>query len=242
MSPPPLVMLQPPIGTLALPPGASDDITVIKIFDALRSQIIAGTIPPGTSINSVDIANEFGTSRTPVREALLMLQQYRLVTLVARRRPQVAPVSVKAIRDLYALRATLHTYLSHAIVAAASDEALRQLHGHALALKDQFDELSVEDHLSHIEAYRATELALADNDEVLSVLETLKWRIAWFRRLGGMSRDELRVFAEDRVRISSAYLERDGGLAEALNRSLLMKAARYCEQRFAKHELRRLSA
>lgn len=207
-------------------------MTVVKIFESLRGSIVSGDIAPGSQINSVELSSRFGTSRTPVREALLMLNQYGLVTLTARRRPRVAPVSVKAIRDLYALRTALHAYISEAIVQDTPDDALDALRDQAQDLITRFHDTSTEMHLQAVERYLSTEAALAGNDVVINVLDSLKWRIAWFRRLGAMSRDQLHTLAHDRLRVAQAYRERDMRLAEAMNRSMLRKAACYCEQSF----------
>lgn len=209
-----------------------DDMTVVKIFESLRKSIVSGAIAPGHPINSVELAAHFGTSRTPVREALLMLSQYGLVNLTARKRPRVAPVSVKTIRDLYALRTALHVYISEAIVQGAAEDALKDLRAQAAALIAQFGAKTTEEHLQGVESYLAAEAALAGNEVVLGVLDSLKWKIAWFRRLGMMSREQLLILAHDRLRVAEAYLDRDARLAEAMNRSMLKKAAEYCEQSF----------
>lgn len=211
---------------------AEQDITVTRIFEAVRDRIVSGEVAPGELINSVELAQHFGTSRTPVREALLILSQYGLVTLTARRRPQVAPVSVKAIRDLYALRTALHDYVSEAIVERASDAALNGLHAEAVSLLASFDQTNTETHLKAVEAYLSLEARLSENDLVLEVLDSLKWRIAWFRRLGALTREQLRLLAQDRIRVAEAYLARDQRLAQAVNRSMLRQAGAACEASF----------
>lgn len=209
-----------------------DDITVDTIVESVRESIIRGDLPPGSIVNSVDLASHFGTSRTPVREALLILSQYGLISLAARRRPQVAPVSAKAIRDLYALRAALHAYMSDAIVANASDAALQDLHAHAVALAKDTSGQGSEAYMVRIEAYLDAEARLCGNELVVGVLESLKWKIIWFRRIGKMTEDQVKSLADDRVRVAQAYIERDARLANALNRSMLKRGGDYCEANF----------
>lgn len=212
--------------------ASADDITVDPIVESLRESIIGGELPPGTIINSVDIANRFGTSRTPVREALLILSQYGLITLAARRRPQVASVSAKAIRDLFALRAALHACISDAIVAGASQDALRALHEDAAELASVPEGQGGEAYMRRVEAYLAAEAQLCGNDLVIGVLDSLKWKIAWFRRIGRMTEAQVRSLAADRLRVAQAYLDRDAVLARALNRSMLQRGGDYCEGNF----------
>jgi DNA-binding GntR family transcriptional regulator len=211
---------------------AEEDITVTKIFEAMRDRIVNGVIAPGSLINSVELAQHFGTSRTPVREALLILSQYGLVTLTARRRPQVMPVSVKAIRDLYSLRTALHEYLSEAIVAQASDTALQRLRAEAVRLLHEFEATDTERHLKAVEEYLDLEARLSENGLVLEVLDSLRWRIAWFRRLGALTREQLQLLAQERIRVADAYLLRDHRLAQAINRSMLRQAGAACEASF----------
>ena len=199
----------------------------------MRDSIIRGELAPGSIVNSVDIANQFGTSRTPVREALLILNQYGLITLAARRRPQVAPVSAQAIRDLYALRAALHAYMSDAIVANAPDEALQALRAQAAALAADGRAQGSEEYMLLIEDYLAAEAQLCGNALVIDVLDSLKWKMSWFRRIGKMTRGRRsKSLAADRLRVAEAYLDRDARLANALNRSMLKRGGDYCETNF----------
>ena len=65
------------------------DSLVAQIAGDVGLRIIEGELLPGDEVNSVDLAKQFGTSRTPVREALLMLEKHRMVEVPARRRPRV---------------------------------------------------------------------------------------------------------------------------------------------------------
>lgn len=204
-----------------------EEIAVGVIVEALRLDIISGKLAPGSEINSVELANRFGTSRTPVREALLILDRYGLVSLTARKRPKVATVSVEAIRDLYELRRALHMYISDAIVHRASEEDLTRLFHLAQALLDDVEIDSLEEQFERIEEYLDIEYDLCDNVLVIEMLRLLKWKIGWFRRLALMTPEQLRRIGEDRLRVAQAYIDRDSALASALNSSMLQRGAEY---------------
>lgn len=73
-----------------------------SIFQTLRSEILSGMQQPGTAVRETSLAERFGVSRTPVREALSRLQQERLLERVARglQVPQVDPQQVIQIYDM----------------------------------------------------------------------------------------------------------------------------------------------
>lgn len=72
------------------------------IFAALRDEILTGVHQPGTPLREMALAQRFGVSRTPVREALSRLQQERLLERVARglQVPQIDPQQVIQIYDM----------------------------------------------------------------------------------------------------------------------------------------------
>jgi DNA-binding GntR family transcriptional regulator len=69
----------------------------------IRERILTGRYRPGEKINQDQLADEFGVSRLPIREALIVLEGEGLVHNIARRGAFVAPVSRDDIRDHYAI-------------------------------------------------------------------------------------------------------------------------------------------
>ena len=209
-----------------------EDVVVAMLVDTIGTDIISGRLAPGSDINSVELASRFGTSRTPIREALLILDRYGLVSLSARKRPRVAQVSIGMIEDIYGLRRALHVYVVEAIVRGASDEELEQLCQRALILRDGALDTPLEQQFYRIEEYLDIEHRLGGNSLVMEVLGTLKWRIGWVRRLALMSPQQMHEIAEDRVRVACAYKDRDAPLAAALNSSMLRRGAEYSKANY----------
>jgi DNA-binding GntR family transcriptional regulator len=74
------------------------------VFDHLRRLIIAGEISAGTVLSQAELARAFGTSRTPVREAIRMLQREKLVEAEPNNRARVLPGTSDELQAVYALR------------------------------------------------------------------------------------------------------------------------------------------
>lgn len=70
----------------------------------LRDEILHGRLAPGLVVSQVQLARELGVSRTPLREAVRMLQREGLVTGEANRKVRVAPFSIQDVEELYAVR------------------------------------------------------------------------------------------------------------------------------------------
>ncbi len=78
-----------------------------RVYDDLREAIIGGEYTPGERLRTEALAERFGTSRTPVREALVLLEGDGLVELEPRRGAVVRSFDAADLVDLYEVRAIL---------------------------------------------------------------------------------------------------------------------------------------
>lgn len=107
------------------------------VYNLLREEILAGQLPPGASLSVLKMADRFGASRTPVRDAFLRLESDGLVSLIDRQGARVSPISVRGVRDLFAIRILLEGNATrHVADAAAQDE---KTNGLFADLKAQFE-------------------------------------------------------------------------------------------------------
>ena len=77
------------------------------VYEALRRAIVEHEFDAGEPLTEHDLCRRFGTSRTPVREALAKLERDRLVQVVPKKGAFVRTVSADEIRELYQLREAL---------------------------------------------------------------------------------------------------------------------------------------
>ncbi|HEY6790934.1 MAG TPA: GntR family transcriptional regulator [Trebonia sp.] len=100
----------------------------------LRDRILTGALPPGTRLDLDEISEEFGTSRTPIREALLELSFEGLVEIAPRSGVKVLGVSPAATVDNFAILATLSGKAAEWAADRISPDDLGQLEEVAGAL------------------------------------------------------------------------------------------------------------
>jgi len=211
------------VGVMAAP-GTGEQSSVAEIVDWVARGIIEGRLRPGDDLNSVDLAKRFGVSRTPVREALFALTREGLVDWSPRRRPRVAAMQLKEVREIYALRALLYGQVSLAIVEHATDEdiaALWRAHGKLAEVAARGD---VDGYFWANVAFRDEELRVSRNGIFKEVLDSMRMRTNRLRHLSTSLPGRLQRSCTDHQRLCEAYAERDGVLAAALNRSIVMGA------------------
>jgi DNA-binding GntR family transcriptional regulator len=100
----------------ALPLPVSQELQVRRttpdyIADVLREAIYEGTLEDGAILNQVAVAEHFGVSRVPVREAMRQLQAEGLVSAEAHRRPMVRGLTLERVLEIFDLRAMTEGYL-----------------------------------------------------------------------------------------------------------------------------------
>lgn len=98
-----------------------------EVAELLRQRIFRRELEPGSWIDELKIAEEFGISRTPLREALKVLAAEGLVTMKLRRGSYVTEMSDKDLRDVYHLLSLLESDAAGAVAATASAAQLKEL-------------------------------------------------------------------------------------------------------------------
>jgi DNA-binding GntR family transcriptional regulator len=100
---------------------------VDKLASQLHARVLSGELPSGTRLRQKALAEEFGVSRTPVREALRKLQAGGLVELQPNRGAVVRGLSPREIRDAYEVRAALEALAAGLAAERVDREQLRRL-------------------------------------------------------------------------------------------------------------------
>ena len=98
-----------------------------EVAELLRQQIFSRALEPGSWIDELKIADEYGISRTPLREALKVLAAEGLVTMKVRRGAYVTEVNEKDLRDVYHLLSLLESDAAGVVATQASAAELQEL-------------------------------------------------------------------------------------------------------------------
>ncbi len=95
-----------------------------QVYDQLREKIISAGVLPGETLSLRGLAEEFGVSLMPIREALWQLESERIVVIEANRRIRVNTLTEPEMRDLYQVRLFLESMAAERSCARRPDSAL----------------------------------------------------------------------------------------------------------------------
>lgn len=137
----------------------------VEVAELLRQRIFSRDLAPGSWIDELKLAEQYGISRTPLREALKVLAAEGLITMKVRRGAYVTEVSDKDLSDVYHLLALLESDAAGVVARQATDQELRELQDLHQALAASQSDREV--YFALNERFHLRLLSIADN----------KWRI-----------------------------------------------------------------
>jgi DNA-binding GntR family transcriptional regulator len=160
-----------PRGTLAL-----------NVTECLRSAIQSGLIPDGIELNQVTLAEHFGVSRVPVREAMRVLEAEGWVSARAHYRAVVQAVTPDRVHQIFELRSLLETHLLSHSVRLINPDRIKRLY----AICDRMDrQRNYEAWLAGNREFHRLLLEGPGCDLTLELLDQLNSQVERYLRLGG---------------------------------------------------------
>ena len=206
------------------------DSAVSRIAVTLGTDIIEGRRQPGDDVNTLELSRQFNTSRTPVREALLLLEKEGLVDIPARRRPRVAVTDPTVVQEIYRVRAILLGLACEFICERATETDIQ-------LLWDGFQSMRTAAELGDIDAYFWANIRFHDqlletsgNTTLRRILESLGLRVLRLRRLSMSLPGRLAQSVDDNEHLLHALEERNVALSSTLNHSMILRALQAIER------------
>ena len=97
------------------------------VFNTLREAILKGELRPGERLMEIHLANRLGVSRTPIREAIRMLELEGLVLMIPRKGAEVAGISEQGLRDVLEVRRSLEELAIELACQRMADDDILEL-------------------------------------------------------------------------------------------------------------------
>jgi DNA-binding GntR family transcriptional regulator len=200
-----------------------------NIAERLRSAILSGELEPGSKLIETDLAERFGTSRGPIREAIRELAREGLVTELARRGTLVSTLTAHDLAEVYAVRQALEVAAGRVVIARAADDELRALETHLSALESPPPGAGYLDQAVHDLAFHRGLVALARNERMSTMYEQMLTQTMLLLRTAALENPALRTDLRRAAHrdILRALVDRD----ESAARAAIEAHYRYAEER-----------
>jgi len=186
------------------------------VCEALREAIISGVLKPGERLMEIQLAEELGVSRTPVREAIRKLELEGFVIMILRRGTYVADLSIKDINEVFEVRTSLEVLAAGLATERITDDELEKMerllvHIGEYIEKGDMDKIVEADSQFHDILYQATR-----NDRLVQIISNLREQLTRFRSISMAYPGRLKNTLEEHSRLVEALAARDQQLAERL--------------------------
>jgi len=187
------------------------------VAERLRQQIFARQLEPGSWIDEMKLAAEYGISRTPLREALKVLAVEGLVTMKVRRGAYVTEMSSDDVRQVYHLLGLLESDAADQVAVSATDAQradLQRLHERLEKQVRQRDAFFATNELFHM-----TLLEMAGNRWAAQVVTDLRKVMKLNRHHSLFKQGRLADSLAEHRALMAAIAARDGAAARRLMRA-----------------------
>lgn len=152
------------------------------ISEKIRSRILSGAYVPGTRLVERDLAAEFDVSRSPVREAIRILNQEGFVESLATRGIVVKKLTRREVEEIFDLREALEALASRLAAQRVAAGAVSSLDEFVTQSRIAVDAKNFDEAHTANSAFHDRMIAFSDNNNLQVVLAPLMGRLHWIFR------------------------------------------------------------
>jgi DNA-binding GntR family transcriptional regulator len=190
-----------------------------KILEAIRDAIISGELKPGEKVAEPELAERFGISRTPIREAFRQLESEGYLTVIPRKGAVVASFSQRDVEEFYAIKSILEGYAARRACAKLTTREIDKLQ----SINDKLHLLAEEGDVKHFfkvhNNFHELFVRAADNEKLTEMIINLVERFQLLRIASLSIPGRMEFSVKEHQKIIEAFRNENADLAEALVRS-----------------------
>lgn len=151
------------------------------VYEELKMQILKGQIVPGTRMMEVEMAEEMGVSRTPIREAIRKLEKEGLVTIEPRRGAYASQISIKDMVEILEVRQNMEGLAAFYAAIRMSPESKDELKRVAAKYNKAVEEENTPDMIKYDTRFHHMIVEGCDNKILVNMVEQLQELVLRFR-------------------------------------------------------------
>ena len=195
-----------------------------RVFSKLRGDIITGRYEQGEELKESALGEEYGVSRTPVREALRQLELEGLIRMVPNKGAYVDGISAKDVLDIYEIRSRLEGLCARWATEHITHEQMERME-EAVYMSEfhyrrsHFDKMAEIDSEFHEIMYEAS-----GSKKLQHVLSDFHQYVYSVRKMSVQAHTRGKISIEEHRQIAQAIKNKDAQLAEQLSNKHILNA------------------
>ncbi len=197
------------------------------VFNTLRDAILTGKLEPGERLMENQLAEKLGVSRTPIREALRMLEIENLVELTPRKGAQVLDMSKKDVIDILEVREVLEGLGAQLACQKMTPEALLELKKTQEEMEKAAKEGNVEKMANADEHFHDIIFLSTKNEKLIQMFNHLRIQLYRYRLAHVKLEMGIKNIIAQHRRILEAIEQRDANAGESLAKEHIQYHAKF---------------
>lgn len=195
------------------------------VFNTLKDGILTGRLKPGERLLENQLAEELGVSRTPIREALRMLQIENLVDLIPRRGAQVKDMSEKDIKNVLEIRKVLEELAAGLAAENITSKQINELREAHRGFVEAFERGDSKEALDCDTKFHDIIFNATENEKLVQIISNIsiqiyRYRIAYLRLLKNIN-----VPSQQHIDLIAALESRDSVKAKKISKEHIVEQA-----------------
>jgi DNA-binding GntR family transcriptional regulator len=190
-----------------------------SILETIRGAIISGTLKPGEKVAEPELAERFGISRTPIREAFRQLESEGYLSVVPRKGAVVISFSQRDVEEFYAIKSILEGYAARKACEKLAPRDIEKLQ----SINDKLQLLAEENDIRNFfkvhNSFHDLFIKAADNEKLTELITTLVGRFQRLRIASLSLPGRMELSVKEHQKIIDAFRDGNADLAENLVRS-----------------------
>ncbi len=207
-----------------------------RLVGRLRDMIIEGDLIPGTRVPERLLCEQFGISRTPLREALKVLASEGLLELLPHRGATVARLTVEAVEEMFEVMEALETLAGELACARISDERIAEIRAWHYQMLLHYERRELPEYFKLNQAIHEGIIEAANNSVLSATYASLSGRIRRARYVANLSQARWDQAVQEHEQILEALSRRDGAALSAILQRHLRNKCEVAKAVVAKQE------
>lgn len=192
-----------------------------ELVERLQDMILTGALAPGTKFPEKELCEQFGVSRTPMREAMKVLAADNLVVLEQNRGAWVSRLTLEELEEVFPVMAALEALSGELACLHVTDEEIEEIQGLHDTMVEHYLARDLDGYFSANQQIHARILAAARNETLSAQYHSLALRARRARYVANMSPARWQQAVEEHEAIMTSLRARDGdGLGRILKRHI----------------------